>query len=163
MEGAQAEAYRSAATLNGMAVFSWDIQGDVLSYDDALARLLRRQLPRENISVHLQKAGLVHPKDRIEFRKQIRWLLTGTSKRRATAQDFEMDLRIYVPKRCYLWVHLGYRVHFVDGTPCRVEGFLQNIDLERKAQNDMRALVERDPMTGLYSKMHSKHLVEPCW
>ena len=160
MEGAQAEAYRSAATFNGMAVFSWDIQGDVLSYDDALTRLLRRQLPRENISVHLQKAGLVHPKDRIEFRKQIRWLLTGTSKRRATTQDFEMDLRIYVPKRCYLWVHLGYRVHFVDGTPCRVEGFLQNIDLERKAQNDMRALVERDPMTGLYSKMHSKHLVE---
>ncbi|MBQ9616256.1 MAG: hypothetical protein IJR38_07970, partial [Selenomonadaceae bacterium] len=74
MERLRAEAYRSAVTLNSMAVFAWDIQRDVLVYDDELSHLLRHQLPRENISVHLQKAGLVHPKERAEFRKQIRWL-----------------------------------------------------------------------------------------
>lgn len=71
-----------------------------------------------------------------------------------------MDFRVFAPKRCYLWMHMGYRVYFKDGTPCYVEGFLQNIDLERKAQKDLRTMVERDPMTGLYSKTHSQYLVE---
>ena len=153
-------AYRIAMTLTRMAIFEWDIREDVLRYDDALLHLLQRRVPQENISSHLRKAQLIHPKDRAEFRKQVEWLLSGKSQRSAPVLDFNMDFRVFTPPRNYLWVHMGYRVHFADGKAYYAEGFLQNVDMERKEQVRMKTMVEQDPMTGLYSKTHSAYLVQ---
>ena len=70
-----------------------------------------------------------------------------------------MDFRIFIGGRTYIWVHLAYRVEVENNSAKFVTGFLQNINTAREEKVKMRGMVERDPMTGLYSKTHSNYLV----
>lgn len=89
---------------------------------------MQRDLPRENVCENILSARLIHPKDRVEFHRQVNNVLNNLNKRRDAFQDFGMDFRIYATGRFYINVHLGYRVYYEEGgVPCRVTGFLQNI------------------------------------
>ena len=155
----QPESYKNAMRLNHMAVFTWNLCEDSLEYDEMMPLLLQHEIPKEKISSHLERARLVHPKDRGMFLKQLHRLLQGKSHRMAAEQDFSMEFRVYTTWRCYLWMHMGYRVKYVDGTACQVDGFLQNIHAQHQEKARMKSIVERDPMTGLSSKTHSVYLV----
>ena len=152
--------YRDAIKLSNMAVFEWDIREDSLHYDDMLPKLLLRELPRQGIRSFLENPRLIHPKERTDFKERVNFLLHGPMRRKAPYQDFNMDFRIHTTGRCYLWIHMAYRVHYEDGAALRVTGFLQNVNLIHQEKNRMQNLMERDPMTGLYSKTHSAYLVE---
>ena len=152
--------YRDAIKLSNMAVFEWDIREDSLHYDDMLPKLLLRELPRQGIRSFLENPRLIHPKERTDFKERVDFLLHGPMRRKAPYQDFNMDFRIHTTGRCYLWIHMAYRVHYEDGAALRVTGFLQNVNLIHQEKNRMQNLMERDPMTGLYSKTHSAYLVE---
>lgn len=54
---------------------------------------------------------------------------------------------------------MGCRVRLKDGFAYHVTGYLQNIHVQHQEQVRMKSMVERDPMTGLYSKTHSNYLV----
>ena len=67
---------------------------------------------------------------------------------------------MFAKDRIYTQVHLGYRVYYEEGrVPYKVTGFLQNITQDYLENRKMKDLVERDAMTGLYSKMHTQYLV----
>ena len=151
--------YKDAITLSNMAVFAWDIREDSLDYDDMLPKLLLRELPRHGIRGFLEHPRLIHPKERTEFKNRIDFLLRP-AQRKAPCQDFSMDFRIHTTGRYYLWIHMAYRVRYENGMAVRVTGFLQNVNLIHQEKNRMQDIMERDPMTGLYSKTHSAYLVE---
>ena len=151
--------YKSANALNNMAVFEWDIQQDTLIYDEMMHHILQHNLPTTEVKSKLLNARLIHPEDRTEFHNHINRLLNVKFKRMAPYQDFNLDFRIYTTGRCYIWIHMAYRVQIKDGFANYVTGFIQNIDIERQEHVKMQGMVERDPMTGLYSKTHSNYLV----
>ena len=70
-----------------------------------------------------------------------------------------MELRIYTTWRCYVWVRMGWNIRMEDGFAYHVTGYLQNIHVQHEEKARMKSMVERDPMTGLYSKTHSNYLV----
>ena len=146
--------------LNNMAVFEWDLRQDILRYDEMLPKILLRRLPKHGLRRYMEHPRLVHPKDRTEFKNQMAFLLNHRTQRSAPYQDFHLDFRIYTIERCYIWLHMAYRVRYEDGQAFHVTGFLQNINHARQEQARTRNIMEHDPMTGLYSKTHSAYLVE---
>ncbi len=155
----QTDSYRLATELNDMAVFEWDIPADRLDYDERLPIIIQNELPRENVKEHLLKARLVHPDNRIEFRNQVNRMLTMKTQRSAPFQEFNLEFRIYTRNRYFIWVRVKYRAEFVDGEAKKVTGFLQNINSFRQEESRLKQVIERDPMTGLYSKTHAPYLV----
>jgi len=154
------ETYKDANSLNSMAVFEWNIFADRLNYDEQMKQILKHELPRENVCEKILSARLIHPKDRAEFQRQVNNVLNHLNKRRDTFQDFSMDFRIYATGRFYTNLHMGYRIYYEEGgVPCRVTGFLQNITETYLEHSKMKGMIERDAMTGLYSKMHTQYLV----
>ena len=154
------ETYKDANFLNNMAVFEWNIFEDKLICEEQMKKVLQRELPSENICEKILQTRLVHPKDRKNFQQEVNKVLNHLNKRHNFFQDFGMDLRIYASGRYYNYVHLGYRVHYEEGgVPFRVTGFLQNITQTYLEHSKMKDSVGRDAMTGLYSKMHTQHLV----
>lgn len=151
--------YKLATALNDMAVFEWDIPADKLEYDEKLTLMLQHELPRENVKKHLLKARLVHPENRIEFQNQVDRMLTMKTQRSAPFQEFELEFRVYTFNRYFAWVKMKYRAEFVDGVAVKVSGFLQNIDFVRQKEAQLKQVIERDAMTGLYSKTHAPYLV----
>ena len=154
-----AESYKLAAELNNMAVFEWDIVSDKLDYDEKMTQILQHELPREDIKKHLLKARLVHPENRIEFQNHVNRMLNMKTQRSAPFQDYELEFRIYTLNRYFVWVKMKYRAEFVDGVAQKVTGFIRNIDHVRKREAQLKEVMERDPMTGLYSKTHAPYLV----
>ena len=154
------EVYKDANFLNGMACFQWDILQDKLFYDEQMKKILKRDLPRENVRENMLNARIVHPKDRVEFRSHIDNILNVLNKRKDNFQDFSLDFKIYATQKFYTHIHMSCRVHYeTNGKPLRVTGFLQNITQTYLEHNKMKNLAERDAMTGLYSKMHTQYLV----
>ncbi len=155
----QSDSYRLATSLNDMAVFEWDIEQDRLDYDERLPFIIQHELPRENIKEHLLKARLIHPDNRIEFRNHVNRMLTMITQRSAPFQDFSLEFRIYTRNKYFIWARIKYRAEFVDGTARKVTGFLQNINQYRQEEARLKDVIERDAMTGLYSKTHAPYLV----
>ncbi len=160
MADIHAEVYQNAMKLNHMAAFTWDLRQDIFCYDEMLPNILQHDIPHEGMSEHLMKARLIHPKDRMEFRKQVEWLLHGKNQRTAPEMKFSMKLRIYTVNRCYIWIRLKYLAKFEDSKAYHISGFLQNIHAQQEEQVRMKNMMEHDPMTGLYSKTHSAYLVD---
>ncbi len=160
MMNIQYEVYKNAMKLNHMAAFTWDLRQDIFCYDEMLPTIIQHEIPCEGISVHLMKARLIHPKDRMEFRRQIDWLLHGKNQRNSSETDFSMNIRIYTVERCYIWVRVKYQVKFEQEKACYMTGFLQNIQAQQEEKVRMKNMMEHDPMTGLYSKTHSAYLVD---
>ncbi len=153
------EIYELATELNHMAVFEWDIVNDKLFFDNRIKLIVPNELPTENVKKHLLKARLVHPENRIEFQNHIKEILQTKMQRKNPFQDDELEFRIYTRNRYYIWVKLQYRIKFVDGAAQKVSGFLQNIDSVRQKEAQLKETIERDAMTGLYSKTHATYLV----
>ena len=151
--------YKLATELNNMAVFEWDIVNDKLNYDEKMTLIIQHELPRENITKHLLKARLIHPENRIEFQNHINRMLNMKTQRAAPFQDFELEFRIYTINKYFIWVKMCYRAEFVDGVAKKVTGFIQNIDHVRQREAQIKEVIERDAMTGLYSKTHAPYLV----
>ncbi len=153
------DSYKLAAAMNDMAVFEWDIGADKFSFDERMALIIQHELPRENVKAQLLKARLVHPENRIEFRNHVNRTLTMKTQRSAPFQEFELEFRIYTRNRYFIWVRIKYRADFVDGMAQKVTGFLQNIDGFRREEKRLKDVIERDAMTGLYSRTHAPYLV----
>lgn len=153
------DSYKLAATLNDMAVFEWDIAADRLDYDERMTLIIQNELPRENVKEHLLKARLIHPDNRIEFQNHVSRMLTMKTQRSAPFQDYSLEFKIYTRNRYFIWVQVKYRADFVDGVAQKVTGFLQNINSYRQEEKRLKEVIERDPMTGLYSKTHAPYLV----
>ena len=151
--------YKVATELNKMAVFEWDINADKLDYDEKLTLILQHELPRQNVKKHLLKARLVHPDNRIEFQNQVDRMLTMKTQRSAPFQEYELEFRVYTRNRYYIWVKMKYRAEILDGVAQKITGFIQNIDGFRKKEDQLKSVIERDAMTGLYSKTHAPYLV----
>ena len=132
--------YRLATELNDMSIFEWDIPNDRLNYDSQMTRLL-------------------HPENRIEFQNHVEKILTLKTQRNEPFEDFELEFRIYTRNRYFIWVKMKFRAEFVDGVAQKVSGFLQNIDFARQKEAQLKEVIERDAMTGLYIKTHAPYLV----
>lgn len=158
MKSLQLISYKTANDLNDTAVFEFDVENDFFNYDEMMTKILQRELPKNNVKKIFSEARLIHPEDRISFQNKMHQLFEKFL-RTAPLQDFESDFRIYVGGKMYIWVHLAYRVKVENGYAKFVTGFLQNINTAREEKVKMRGMVERDPMTGLYSKTHSNYLV----
>ena len=154
----QPDIYKMAAKLNQLAIFEWDTVEDVLEYDEMLPRVLRRELPRGNFSAFMKEARLVHPKDRVNFLRETGWLMAERCRCQAPQQEFSLDFRFYVEGRSYIWISMNCQVFVDGGRARRVIGVLQNVSKEHIEQARMKEIMERDPMTGLYSKTHSATL-----
>ena len=151
--------YKVAASLNNMAVFEWNILEDTLEFDEKLTLIIQHEMPKKNVKKILMKARLVHPENRIEFQNHIDRMLTMKTQRTAPFQEYELEFRVYTTYRYYAWVKMKYRAEFVEGRAQKVTGFLQNIDSFRKKEAQLKEVIERDAMTGLYSKTHAPYLV----
>lgn len=154
-----AEWYKLATDLNNMAVFEWDVLKDKLTYDEKMTLILQNKLPTENVNAQLLKARLVHPENRIEFKNHIEQMLNQKTKRTAPFEDYEFEFRIYTGNRCFIWVKLKYRAEFKFGVAQKVIGFLENIEESRQKEAQLKEVIERDAMTGLYSKTYAPYLV----
>ena len=153
------DVYKLATALNNMAVFEWDIVNGKLDYDEKMTLILQHELPKENVNKLLLKARLIHPENRIEFQNHVNRMLTMKTQRAAPFQDFELEFRIYTLNRYFVWVKMKYRAEFVDGVARKVQGFIENIDGVRQREAQLKEVMERDAMTGLYSKTHAPYLV----
>ena len=151
--------YKQATFLNQMAVFEWNILEDTLEYDDMMKILIQHDIPKKEISQHLLKAKLVHRGDRIEFQNHIKRILKEKSYRAEPHQDYSLDFRVYTSEKCYVWFRINCRVEFEKGKAVKVQGFLKNIEESHKEYDKLKNVIERDPMTGLYSKTHAPYLV----
>ena len=150
--------YQEANRLSRMAAFVWDLRQDILRYDEMMTELLQRVLPTENFSRVLAAPRLVHPKDRAEFCRQLGLMFGGSNKRQSEREDFQFDFRAYITGRTYVWFHLAVRVRYENGAAVKLTGFLQNTDDKQREKSRLQTAVERDPMTGLYSKTHAAYL-----
>lgn len=151
--------YLVAMELNKMAVFEWDIEKDTLISDEMVKVVTSHEIPRDNVKENFMKARLIHPKDRQEFRNHINRMLTMKTLRSAPSQDYTLDCRIYTTDGYYIWVRFIYRAYFKDGVAFRIVGSIRNIDSAHKEEVRLKKEIERDPMTGLYSKTHAPYLV----
>ena len=153
------EFYKQAIELNQMAVFEWNILEDTLIFDEMMKILLQHDIPQNNVAENLLKARLVHPKDRIEFKSHIERMLNMKTQRTAKFQDYEADFRIYVRRGYYAWFRIIYRAEFENFRAVRVVGFLKNIEKDKEEHDKLKNVIERDPMTGLYSKTHAPYVI----
>ncbi len=153
------ELYKLATELNGMAVFEWDIINNRLNYDSQMTRLLQNELPTENVKKHLLQARLIHPENRIEFQNHVKRMLEMKTQRSAPFQDYELEFRIYTRDRYFIWVKMKYRAEIVDGVAIKILGFIKNVDSAHIKEAKLKEVIERDAMTGLYSKTHAPYLV----
>lgn len=151
--------YKQAADLNQMAVFEWNIKDDTLIYDEMMQILIQHYIPQVKVTEHLLKARLVHPEDRIEFQNYIDKILNMKTQRSAPFQDYELDFRVFVSYRYYAWMKMICRAEIEDFRAVRVVGFLKNIEKDRKERDKLKNVIERDSMTGLYSKTYAPYLV----
>lgn len=151
--------YKQATDLNQMAVFEWNIKDDTLIYDEMMQILLQHYILQVKVTEHLLKARLVHPDDRIEFQNHIDRILNMKTQRTAPFQDYEFDFRVYIGNHYYAWIRIIYRAEIEDFRTVRVVGFLKNVEKDRKEQDKLKNVIERDSMTGLYSKTHASYLV----
>ena len=156
----ESKLYKQATDLNQMAVFEWDILKDTLTFDEMMKVLTQHEIPRENVKEHLLKARLIHPNDRIEFVNHMDRMLTMVTVRTAPFQEYSLDFRIYTKGRYYVWLTMVYRAQFEEGKAVKITGFLKNIEKARLERDKLKRVIERDPMTGLYSKTHAPYLIE---
>ena len=153
------ELYKTSMDLNRMAAFEWNVPKDTLEYDEMMKHLLQGILPIENVRESFIKARLIHPKDRQEFQNHVNRILNFKSQRRDPFQDLNLDFRVYIKGAGYIWMHMSYRIRYVEGWAQTVTGFMQNVDVERQEAAKMQRMVEHDPMTGLYTKTHTAYLI----
>ena len=86
-------------------------------------------------------------------------MVNMTTRRSAPFQDYELEFRILTTDQYYVWFRLRYRAEFENGKAFRVTGFLQNVEKFCRERDEFKNIIERDQMTGLYSKTHAPYLV----
>lgn len=153
------EFYKQATDLNQMAVFEWNILENTLIFDEMMKILLQHDIPNTNVAENFLKARLIHPKDRIEFKSHVGRMLNMKTQRTAKFQDYEADFRIYVRRGYYAWFRIIYRAEFENFRAVKVIGFLKNIEKDKEEHDKLKNVIERDPMTGLYSKTHAPYVI----
>ncbi len=151
--------YKQAINLNQMAVFEWNLLEDTLEFDEMMKVLIQHDLPKTHVKRHLLVAKLIHREDRTEFRNQVKKILNLETVRSIPFEDFEFDFRFRTSNNYYVWFRAMYRAEFQNKKVVKVFGFIRNEDKTLKEQEELKAIIERDPMTGLYSKTHAPYLV----
>ena len=159
MHEMQLDLYKQAAELNQMAIFEWNIPEDTLEFDEMMHKLIQHRIPNVGVKAHLLHARLVHPEDRMNFKNHIDRMVNMTTRRSAPFQDYELEFRILTTDQYYVWFRLRYRAEFENGKAFRVTGFLQNVEKFCRERDEFKNIIERDQMTGLYSKTHAPYLV----
>ena len=151
--------YKQATNLNQMAVFEWNILEDTLDFDEMMKILIQHDIPKTEAKKNLLLARWIHHEDRDGFRNQVQKMLSMETVRSAPFEDFEFDFRVRTSNNYYLWFQMLYRAEFKNKKVVKVSGFIRNEEKTRKEQEELKAIIERDPMTGLYSKTHAPYLV----
>lgn len=151
--------YKQATNLNQMAVFEWNILEDTLDFDEMMKILIQHDIPKTEAKKNLLLARWIHHEDRDGFRNQVQKMLSMETVRSAPFEDFEFDFRVRTSNNYYVWFRALYRAEFKNGKIVKISGFIRNEEKTRKEQEELKAIIERDPMTGLYSKTHAPYLV----
>ena len=153
--------YEKAMRLNRMAVFVWNLDDDTLAYNQEMEAIFPYTLPKEKISEYLLHSRIIHIHDRAHFTELVRGLQKNWQPRSAgQTQSFQLDFRVYAGKRRYRWLHLAGIVEWNSGRQREVTGFIQNVDMDRHKLSALTSKLEKDAMTGLYSKTYTPQLVD---
>ncbi len=152
--------YEKAMRLNDMAVFVWDLETDTMAFNHGMEGIFPFALPREKVSDYLLHSRIIHLHDRARFVELVRGVREKWQPRSGDKQQvLQLDFRIYAGKRRYKWLHLAGTVEWKEERHRVVSGFIQNVDRDRRHLHTLTRQLEKDSMTGLYSKSYTPQLV----
>ena len=152
--------YEKAMRLNDMAAFVWDLETDTMAFNHGMEGIFPFALPREKVSDYLLHSRIIHLHDRARFVELVRGVQEKWQPRSGDKQQvLQLDFRIYAGKRRYKWLHLAGTVEWNEERHRVVSGFIQNVDRDRRHLHTLIRQLEKDPMTGLYSKSYTPQLV----
>ena len=137
------ERYRLAAAAVDGVVYDWDLATDRVDRSPQAARLLGMP-PEEMRPASGWWAERVHPEDLARLEPQARELLTGRRR------NFLSEYRIRHADGH--WLHVvdhAFVVRGADGEPVRVVGVTMDVTARRRAETELRAMVDqRDALLG---------------
>lgn len=118
----------AALEASGAGTWRWDVQNDIVEWDEALCRLYgipREQAPRNAAGF----IAIIHPDDRGHARESIRKCVEGVA-------DAEYEFRAIVPKGT-LWIYdRGKLVRDAQGRPACMMGACLDVTERRRAEEE---------------------------
>ncbi len=144
-ERLRASEERHALALHGAndGLWDWDIDADSIYYSERFCQILG-VLPGSLSTVPGDFLAYVHPHEVEAYRQRLIDHLKGDS------SQFMMELRVRQPDDSYRWVLMrGVAHHSSETHACRMAGSLGDIDLRKRAEQQLVHDALHDGLTGL--------------
>ncbi len=142
-----------------VALLRWDLKTDRMTCDEAMAALFPQAVRYENYSSFLRQWPSLHPNDRKWFLGLLEFLGKPHPEYADGQKEHIIDFRLRDQSGEYRWLHARQIIHFEGTRPYFVTMMIRNTDSEHKKQEELRVKAERDPLTGLYNKGHSREVI----
>lgn len=141
----QASEERHALALHGAndGLWDWDIDADSIYYSERFCQILGVQ-PGSLSSLPADFLAYIHPHEIDAYRQRLIDHLKGDS------SQFMMEVRVRQPDDSYRWVLMrGVASRSSDEHACRMAGSLGDIDLRKRAEQQLVHDALHDGLTGL--------------
>lgn len=152
--------YQDMLRAEKVALFQWDLTTDRLVYDALTAELFPQAVQAEGYSKFLRHWPALHPNDRKWFLNLLDFLAKPHPEYADGQKEQSIEFRLRDGENEYRWLHAHQIIHFEGARPRYVTFLIRNTDQEHKRSEELRAKAERDPLTGLFNKGHSRELIE---
>lgn len=91
--------------------------------------------------------SLVHPADRLHVKSVLQQALLN-------GESFDLDVRVKLPNKCLLYVHLqGRRLESCTGSSPVLSGIIQDVTELKKSQQRLIHIAHHDPLTDLPNRI----------
>lgn len=135
-------------------IFEWDVEKDQLSYSSNWGRKFGYEPITEEASRRIVSVSHVHPEDLTLFQKLIRDITGGVPYE-------ETEVRIADSQGRYLWCKIRVAAQFNSaGKVFKAVGIVADIDVEKRASQELQDKAERDELTMVYNKVTGRRKME---
>lgn len=135
-------------------IFEWDIHADTLEFSSNWFKKFGYQPTTSAISRRIPCSENIHPEDRCCFVK----IMEDTA---AGAPYSESQFRIRDDRGRYRWCRIRATTQFDrSGRPIKAVGVIVDIDAEKRYEQQLLDMAQRDALTGLLNKRAARAIID---
>lgn len=135
-------------------IFEWNMEKDTLEYSKNWASRLGFNPIYDHVSTKILFSSHINKEDRGIVEKLIRNIKDG-------AESFETEVRVIDSAGAEIWCRVRVASQCdANQRPIKAIGIITDIDREKRRNERLRELAERDALTGLYNKAAIQSVVQ---
>lgn len=148
------ERYKIVMEQTNDVFFEWDIGTDTVEYSPNWQGRFGYGIVTTKISERIPKISHLHPEDMDSFGELMRKIRSGV-------KYSELEFRVSDARGRYQWCKMRATTQFDDqGRACKAIGIVIDINDEKLAAQELKAMAERDTLTKLYNKASARQRIE---